>query len=108
MKLDFVVDNMSLTASPIYKCNVQSKPLVFKPGKTSGKMVKAKRSLEKSRYIVPLYPITIKTLNQVNSLLYNTETNEHEMFGVTLCLQGDKIGLTCHNSKLKEKLLAFS
>ena len=100
---DFGIDNMPKDAKPIYDCNVDAKPLVFKPGDTSGKMVAGKKRKDKRRYTVPLYPITMKNLNQVNFFLHNMKVNNFWMEGVVLCLQGNKIGLACHDPRLRQK-----
>lgn len=100
---DFAIDNLPVGANPVYECNVDAKPLVFKPGVPCGKMVAGRKRKDKRNYIVPLYPITGKIFNQINFFLHNMEANDFWMGGVVLCIQGDKIGLACHNPKLKQK-----
>ena len=55
---NFAIDNMPLSAIPVYECNTDAKPLVFKPGDTCGKMVAGRKRNDKRSYAVPLYPIT--------------------------------------------------
>jgi hypothetical protein len=110
MKADFVIDNMPKSAKPTYECAADATPFVFKPGKDydgcniAAKVLKAKKDKgTKTRYTVPLYPITEKILEQVSHIIGVMRMNNHWMKGVVMCIQGDKIGLACHDPRLRQK-----
>jgi len=110
MKADFVIDNMPKNANPTYDCAADATPFVFKPGKDydgcciAAKILKAKKDKgTKTRYTVPLYPITEKILEQVSHIIGVMRMNNYWMKGVVMCIQGDKIGLACHDPRLKQK-----
>ena len=101
---NFVIDNMPLNASPVYDCNVDTKPLVFKPGNMYGNLVAGRKRNDKRRYTVPLYPITNKTFIQISAfMIRNAATNDYWDGGAVLCLRGNKIGLAFHNSAVKKR-----
>lgn len=105
MKADFAIDNMPKDAKPMYDCAVDATPYVFKPGKDcDGCFTEAKKDKgTKRRYTVPLYPITEKILKQINHCLWLFRVNGYWMKGIVMCIQGKKIGLACHDPRLRQK-----
>ena len=107
---DFVIDNMPKDAKPTYDCAADATPFVFKPGRDygecsiAGTVVKAKKDKgTKTRYTVPLHSITEKILEQVSFVVAQMRNNDYWMKGVVMCIRGDKIGLACHDPRLKQE-----
>ena len=101
---------MPKNAKPTYDCAADATPYVFKPGKkydgccVAGTVVKAKKDKgTKTRYTVPLHSITEKILGQVSHVVGQFRVNGYWMKGVVMCIQGDKIGLACHDPRLKQE-----
>jgi len=110
MKADFIIDNMPKNANPTYDCAADATPFIFKPGKDydgcciAAKVLKAKKDKgTKTKYTVPLYPITEKILEQVSHVVGKFRVHGYWMKGVVMCIQGNKIGLACHDPRLRQK-----
>jgi len=94
---NFTVDNMPKDAVPLYDCNIDAIPVVFKTTPFKGVMIRARKQKDKRRYTVPLYKINEKTLESLSYVLGVMRKNDWDLFHTVLCIRGNEIGLACHD-----------